>query len=120
MAASSFDFGQPVNPEAQEKINEGMARADRNADPFWRHIFDASVLAAAKKKAEITSDDVLTEIEALPNPPETHNLSAIGPAMKRACEMGILTHTDRVNRSERPDKKGNFHRVWLSNYYVGK
>ena len=116
----TFNFPEPLSAEAQEKIAAGMRQADENANPFWKHIFDASVLAAAKKKPEITSDDVLEELEALPNPPDTHNLSAIGPAMKRACDMGILTHTERVKRSERPEKRGNWHTVWISNYYVGK
>lgn len=103
-----------------EKIDAGMRAADDHANPRWKHIFDACVVAAAKKKREITSDDVLDEIEALPNPPETHNLAAIGPAMKRAWRMKVLTRTDRVVRSRRPEKNGNRHNVWISNYYVGK
>lgn len=61
--------------------------------------------------------DVLAEIEALPEAPSTHNLAAIGPAMTRANKMGILGWTDRVKRSERPDKHGNRQNVWISNYY---
>jgi len=91
-----------------------MHQADINADPKWRHFFDGCVLAAARKRPEITSDDVLAEIEALPHPPETHNLAAIGPAMVRAAEMGILAHTDRVVRSKRPEKHGNRQNIWAS------
>lgn len=97
----------------------GMQQADDNADGRWKHIFDACVLAAARKKPEITSDDVLAEIEALPNPPETHNLVAIGPAMRRACQMGVLRGTDRTKRSERPEKHGNRQNVWESKYFTG-
>lgn len=96
---------------------DGMQRADDNAEARWKHIFDACVLAAARKKPEITSDDVLAEIEALPDPPSTHNLAAIGPAMIRAAAMGVLTRTDRVKRSERPMKHGNRQNIWLSRYY---
>jgi hypothetical protein len=110
--ALDFDSKLPVSAQI------GMAQADENADPKWRHIFDACVLAAAKKKQEITSDDVLTELERLPNAPNTHNLAAIGPAMRRAKEMGILKPTGRVERSQRPEKKGNLHSVWFSNYYA--
>lgn len=95
----------------------GMAQADANADDKWKHIFDACVLAAALKKQFITSDDVLAEIEKLPNPPSTHNLAAIGPAMKRAQAKGLISYTDRVKRSERPEKHGNRQNIWESNQW---
>jgi hypothetical protein len=110
----SIDFSGKVPPVVQQRIRDGMKRADENADPKWRHIFDACVLAAARKKPEITSDDVLAEIEALPDPPKTHNLAAIGPAMKRAAQMGIIARTDRFCRSRVPHKNGNLHNVWSS------
>lgn len=113
----SLDFTQKVPPAIQEKIRAGMKRADDNADLRWRHVFDACVLAAARKKPEVTSDDVLAEIEALPDAPTTHNLAAIGPAMKRAAQMGILTRTDRFVRSTVKRKNGNLHNIWISNYY---
>lgn len=116
---ATLDFTSKLPPAVQERIAEGMKRADENADDRWKHIFDACVLAAAKKKPEITSDDVLSEIEALLDPPETHNLAAIGPAMKRAAKMGILVSTGRVERSKRPTKNGNLHSVWRSNYFTG-
>jgi hypothetical protein len=109
-----LDFTGNLPPSAQA----GMAAVDSNANEKWRHIFDACVLAAAKKKQEITSDDVLTELERLPNAPSTHNLAAIGPAMQRAAEMGILRGTGRVERSKRKGKNGNIHSVWHSNYYA--
>lgn len=114
----SLDFSTRRPPKVQARIAEGMQRADDNADGRWKHIYDASVLAAARKKPEITSDDVLSELEALPNPPNTHNLSAIGPAMTRAQTYGVISPTEKLVRSERAEKKGNFHRVWTSNYYA--
>jgi len=113
-----LDFSGKRPPAVQERISAGMQQADENANQRWKHIFDACVLAAAKKQQEITSDDVLAEIEKLPHPPETHNLAAIGPAMMRAKQMGILAPTDKVVRSERVEKKGNYHRVWRSLYYA--
>jgi len=110
----SIDFDKRLPVSAQI----GMQQADDNANEKWKHIFDACVLAAAKKKAEITSDDVLAEIEALPNPPETHNLNAIGPAMRRAAVMGIIRGTNRVKRSERPEKHGNRQNIWESKYFM--
>jgi len=114
----AMDFTQKRPPEVQERIAAGMSQVDENANERWKHIFDACVLAAARKKPQITSDDVLTEIESLPNPPSTHNLAAIGPAMVRARNMGILEHTNTVKRSERPDKHGNRQNVWRSKVFT--
>ncbi len=113
----ALDFTQKLTPGAQERIADGMRRADDNADIRWKHIFDGAVLAAARKKPEITSDDVLAELEALPGAPSTHNLAAIGPAMKRAAHMGILVRTDRCMRSRIGHKNGNLHAVWASKYF---
>ncbi len=112
-----LDFSGKMPPAVQVKVREGMARADANADPRWRHIFDGCVLAAARRLAELTADDVLEEVEKLPAAPATHNLSAIGPAMKRAAKMGILGRTERLVRSLRAEKHGNLHYIWTSNYY---
>lgn len=113
-----FDFtAKPLPPAVQERIAEGMKQADDNASPRWKHIWDGCVLAAARRLKELTSDDVLAEFEKLKHPPATHNLSAIGPAMKRAWKMGVISPTEKVVRSERLEKKGNFHRSWMSNYY---
>ena len=113
----SMDFTQKMPPEAQERIHDGMQRADENADARWKHIFDGCVLAAALKKPEITSDDVLDEIAALPNAPTTHNLAAIGPAMKRAAKYGVIAPTNRFCRSRIRHKNGNVHSIWRSNHY---
>ena len=110
----TLDFSGKLPPSAQE----GMMRADENADEKWKHIWDACVLAAAKKKQEIVADDVLAEFEALGHGPKTHNLSAIGPAMKRAAQMGILKSTGRYERSQREEKHGNLQAVWFSKYYA--
>lgn len=114
----SLDWSQKLPPAAQAAKADGMQAADDHANPKWRHFFDGCVLAAARKKLEITSDDVLAEIEALPNKPDTHNLAAIGPAMSRAAKMGILKGTNRVKRSERPEKHGNRQNIWESKVYV--
>lgn len=119
-----LDWSAKRPPAVQAKIEDGMARANQNADERWKHIFDACVLVAARKKPEITSDDVLEEIEAMSRQgievPDTHNLSAIGPAMKRAWKLGLITPTSRTVRSKRPEKNGNLHVVWESKYFGGE
>lgn len=115
-----FDFSPQRPPEVQAKIDAGMKQADDNADPRWKHMWDAIVVDVARRMPELTSDDVEDEYKKLNHPPGTHNMAAIGPAMKRAMAMGVLTHTDRVKRSLKPGKHGNRHNVWISNYYVAK
>lgn len=109
-----FDFSGRAPVSAQI----GMKKARKNADEKWLAIFDACVLAAARKKPEITSDDVLVEMEALPIKPQTHTLAAIGPSMMRAAHMGIIRGTNRVNRSLRPEKHGNRQNIWESKVFV--
>lgn len=121
----SLDFTGSIPPDVWAKIQDGMAQADQHADPEWRHVFDGCVLAAARKKATVTVDDVLDELEAINDRRfarrlpliETHNTAAIGPAMLRAESYGILEHTEGFIRSRRKAKHGNVHRVWKSNYY---
>lgn len=116
----TLDFTQKLPPDIQEKIADGMQRADENANARWKYMWDSCVVAAAKRLPEITSDDVLEEYEKLKYQPGTHNLSAIGPAMKRAWKMGALSPTDRLTRSKRLEKNGNRHVIWTSNLFGAK
>jgi hypothetical protein len=112
----TLDFEGKFPPATQEKIRAGMKQADDNADVRWKAVLDGCVLAVARRQEELTSDDVLAELESLPHHPVTHNLAAIGPAMKRAAQMGIITRTDRFMRSTVAHKNGNLHAIWKSNY----
>jgi L-serine deaminase len=94
-----------------------MQRVDANADEDWKAMFERCLVEVARKQPELTSDDVLAKVEALPDAPTTHNLSAIGPVMRRAASDGILSSTNRVTRSARAVKHGIRHTVWHSNLY---
>jgi hypothetical protein len=109
----ALDFSGSLSVSAQE----GMQRADENANEKWKHMWDAIVVAVARRMPELTSDDVLAEYETLKHPPGTHNLAAIGPAMNRAAKMQVIRGTERVIRSKRREKNGNMHRVWESKVY---
>lgn len=111
-----LDFSGKLPPSAQA----GMAIADENANHFWRRMIDAAIVAVARRMPELTVDDVLDEMEKIPNCPSTHSLAALGPAMSRARQDKIITATDRVVRSRRAKKHGNRHNCWISNYYEGK
>jgi hypothetical protein len=123
----SLDFTGKTPPAVQDAIKDGMKRADDNANYFWKKILDGCVLAAARRLPELTVDDVLDELDSLnksrkaakKSPIETHNMAALGPAMSRAQKDKIISPTDRVKRSKRPQKHGNRHSVWTSNFYQG-
>lgn len=112
---SSLDFTQRLPPSVQEKIAEGMERCDFNANETWKRWVDGCIQRVASEKQEFTVDDVLAALDALPNPPTTRNLAALGPRMKRVSkELKYMTATDRVQRSRRPLSHGNLLRVWES------
>ena len=114
-----LDFSAKMPAAAQERMADGMRQADENADICWKRIFDDCLLAVARRLQELTSDDVLAEMESLGHAPGTHNLSAIGARIVAALELGILACTDKVKRSARPEKHGNRQNIWRSCYYQG-
>ena len=106
-----IDFSQRLPPSAQL----GMAQCDANADPTWRRWIDGCIQEVARRKPEFTVDDVIEALQALPNPPDTHNLAALGPRMKEVAKtLHYMKATDRVQRSKRPASHGNLLRVWES------
>lgn len=115
----ALDWTEKRPPAVQEKIADGMKRADDHANYFWKRMIDAAIVAVARRLPELTVDDVLDEMEKIPNCPGTHALDALGPAMLRAKRDKIISPTDRVRRSRRPEKHGNRHNVWTSNYFGG-
>jgi hypothetical protein len=111
-----LDWNQKLSPSAQI----GMQQADENADARWKRWVDGCIQQVARTHQEFTVDDVLAELEKLPNPPDTHNLAALGPRMKEVAKtLGYMVATERVSRSKRPEKNGNLHRVWRSKINVG-
>lgn len=113
----ALDFTQKLPPAVQERIAEGMAQSDANANHFWKRMIDHAIIAVARCMKEFTVDDVLDEMEKIPNCPETHALHALGPAMQRARRDKIVSPTNRLVRSAREVKHGNRRSVWISNYF---
>jgi len=111
----AIDFSGKLPPSAQA----GMQQADSNANDRWKRWVDGCIQDVAKRLQEFTVDDVIAALEALPNPPSTHNLGALGPRMKEVAKtLGYVEATDRVQRSKRPVTHGNLHRVWRSRIYA--
>ena len=109
-----LDFSGKLPPSAQD----GMARADENASDRWKRWVDGAIQVIATRQAEFTVDDVLAYLETLYDPPNTHNLAALGPRMKRVSkELGYMTATNQVKRYKRQEKKGKLHREWKKKLY---
>lgn len=117
----SFDWTQKLPPDVQEKIADGIQRADEHAKVEWKRVTDGAILAVARRMPEFTVDDILAELDAVPCSFTTHNLAALGPRMKEVAKvLKYMTATDRVQRSKRLGKNGNLHRVWKSNLFGAK
>jgi hypothetical protein len=109
-----IDFDSKLPPSAQE----GMAAADEHANGRWKRWVDGAIQAVARRLPEFTVDDVLAELEKMPNPPDTHNLAALGPRMREVAKvLGYMEATENVKRSKIGRKKGNLHRVWRSKIF---
>jgi hypothetical protein len=105
-----FSGSFPVN------VQDGMAQAYENANDRWKRYVDGCIQAVAREHAFFTIDEVLAKLEALPTPPSTHNLSALGPRMLEVSkELKYMRATDELKRSARPEKHRRFLRVWRSN-----
>jgi len=110
-----IDWDAKLPPSAQL----GMHQADENAKEEWRRQIDGCILAVARRLQFFTVDDVIGEFESLKVQHCTHNLSAIGPRMVRvAKELKYMVATLDFKRSERPEKRGNLHRVWKSKMFT--
>lgn len=111
-----IDFEQKLPPSVQI----GMQQADDNANAKWKRWIDGCIQDVARRLPEFTVDDVILALQGLPEPPDTHNLAALGPRMKEVAKvLGYMEATENVKRSKLPGKKGNLHRVWRSKLYRG-
>ena len=99
----------------------GMQAADANADVRWKRYIDGCIQLVARTHDEFTVDEVILALEALPNPPSTRNLAALGPRMKEVAKtLKYMKGTDQVRRSKREASHGNFLRVWKSLIWEGR
>jgi hypothetical protein len=112
-----LDWDQKLPASAQA----GMQDADDHANSQWKRWVDGCIQSVARRQQEFTVDDVLGELETIPDRPNTHHLAALGPRMKEVAKtLRYMEATDRVQRSKRPEKNGNLHRVWKSLIWSGQ
>jgi hypothetical protein len=98
--------------------HEGMARAERAANPVWTRAAMEATLEAAKILPKLTTDDVLLMIDPSVS---THEMRALGPVMQNAAREGWIekAQTLPVNCATRPSNHSRPLQVWRSLVYRG-
>jgi hypothetical protein len=107
----ALDFSGRLPISAQE----GMRRADSNADPLWKREMDAAIRQVALTHEIFTADEVVAELERNKFHFETHNASALGPRLVEVSKtLMYMEPSNGFKRSERKQSHGNLLRVWRS------
>lgn len=96
---------------------EGMDRAERHADPYWKQCMMEAALAVAMRKPYLDTDDIVAWCrEKHPNA-TTHEYRAIGPLMRACAKLGYFMQTqDWVESTQKQCNKRPM-RVWYSLLY---
>ena len=76
---------------------DGMDRAEQNADPLWKAAALQVVHDICSECPTFTADDVLERLESLEV--ETHDNRALGAVMRHCAKLGLCQLTDRVQPS---------------------
>jgi hypothetical protein len=107
----ALDFSGRLPISAQE----GMRRADSNADPLWKREMDAAIRQVALTHEIFTADEVVAELERNKFHFSTHNASALGPRLVEVSKtLMYMEPSNGFKRSERKQSHGNLLRVWRS------
>lgn len=87
---------------AQDKRDEGMARAEEHAPESWLTQAGNAIAVVARLRREFTSDAVWALLAHWKVPPP-HEPRALGPAMKRAMREHICRSTGHYIPSTRAE-----------------
>lgn len=101
---------------------EAIARADSNANREWKTEVLDLLFEVCKTHEFLTIDDlrerILRAIKEDPDFPTTHNLSALGPIMRRGAKMGWMEGTEASQPSRVVTTHSRPQRVWKSKLYM--
>tara|TARA_R100000808_G_scaffold20219_2_gene43808 strand:+ start:9177 stop:9500 length:324 start_codon:yes stop_codon:yes gene_type:complete len=104
---SEFDF-----EGAKEARDEGMKRAEVNADPEWVEDALACIKKICERQRAFTSEDVWRE--GLPKPREPR---ALGPVLTAAAKKGWCKSSGKFVRGTSVTRHGAPVAVWVSEIY---
>jgi hypothetical protein len=99
--------------EAQRRRDVALVIVADNADERWMTAASWALRWTAVQTPELTTDDVWSTLHefAIPAPVEPR---ALGAVMKLAAGAGLISATDRIRPSARPEAHSRPCRVWRS------
>lgn len=112
------DLGPQAVPDEVDRVREAaIAKADAGVTQSWRDHADEMILKTAKRLPEFTSEDVWDSGLRRPHVGSSDG-DALGPAMRRAKDAGIIEDTGRrTEKTSRPQRHNNPKRIWRSLVY---
>ena len=106
-----------VDPEATREITEdAIERAEHLTDDDRKAEMLEAIRRVAQRQPLLTADDIWIELGAVGD--EYDNGSGLGPVMREAYAIGIITSTGEFLRSQRPATHGKPIPVWKSLIFV--
>jgi hypothetical protein len=90
---------------------DGMSRADANANDTWKQAAEAAVIHVARMRPTFTADDVWRQLQFATGV-ETHEPSALGPILNRLRRQGVIKQTGEFVVSHRASRHAAPLRVW--------
>jgi hypothetical protein len=108
-----------MSTDGSDGKREGMARAERSADPYWWSCMLESGREIALRKPYFFTDDVVGWCKEHHPNATTHEQRAIGPLMREMARREICEPTqDWVQSSQRQNHRRPM-QVWWSLIYRG-
>lgn len=96
--------------EARRKRDEDMARAERNAAPYFNVVAERIVRLLSREREEFTTDAVWHVLERIGV--DTHEHRALGPVMMKLSRRGVIEKTGRQSQSIRKECNARPLTVW--------
>ena len=98
--------------ESRRRKEEGMGRAEDNADEAWKAAALTAAYTAAKEMPYLITDDV---VKRIPDTVRTHEMRAMGRVMLNAAKAGWIIKADTPGLpSSRPSLHHSPRTVWRS------
>ena len=104
--------------EEAEKLRDGMARADANAQEEWKVRYLAAIKRVARLLPTFTTRDVDDYYRSFPDRPWTHESRASGPRMLIAKSRGWCRQANPSTPMRKTGSSGRKQQVWVSLIYV--
>jgi len=106
-----------LDPERGEQLREAaIDRVDKAASKVWKAKASIAIQDCARAWAFFTTDQVEERLNQLGGL-RTHDMRALGPAMRRAQASGVCEPTNQIELSSLPQNHRRPKRVWRSTRY---